>query len=150
MKVYTLHMPVDAVPGDPAQLDRAVLVRDGFAFWAFVFTVLWFLYHRLWIAALGVFVALVAFEVLLAVLGVHPLAITAANVLVAILIGLEANSLRRWTLGRRGRPLAGVVMARDDEQAERQAIANWLNRAPAVPPVPESGAGMFAPAERLS
>lgn len=60
MRSYTLHLPADARPGESVELDRAVLVRDGFSWPAFAFTVLWFLFHRLWIAALVVLVGLVA------------------------------------------------------------------------------------------
>jgi hypothetical protein len=113
MKTYTLHVSRDARPGDAEALDRATLVQDGFSWGAFVFTVLWFLAHRLWLAALGVLVLMVAFNAALQALDVRPLAAFLAQALLSLLIGLEANSLRRWTLARRGRPAVDVVAAAD-------------------------------------
>jgi hypothetical protein len=49
-----------------------------------------------------------------------------AAFLFAILVGLEANSLRRWTLARSGRPAVDVVAASDLEEAETRAFARWL------------------------
>ena len=46
---YTLHVPASAEPGDAEALDKAELVRDGFAWGAFLFTFLWFFGHRLWL-----------------------------------------------------------------------------------------------------
>ena len=43
---------------------------------------------------------MIALDVVLAQLGVGRMAIFVANVLVALLMGLEAASLRRWTLSR--------------------------------------------------
>lgn len=128
MNTYTLHLPRDARPGDPDALERAELVKDGFSWGAFFFTFLWFFVHRLWLAGLGVLVVLVAFNIGLAWLNVHPAAGFLAQVLLSLLIGLEANSLRRWTYARRGRPVADVVIAPDEEAAETKAFARWLDR----------------------
>src|SRR3712207_238833 len=127
MKTFTLHVAADALPGDPEPLDRAVLVRDGFSWGAFFFTALWFFAHRLWLAGLGVLVLLVAFNLGLAALGLRPGAAFLAQLLLSVLIGLEANSLRRWTLSRRGRPAIDVVTASDHDDAETKAFARWLS-----------------------
>jgi uncharacterized protein DUF2628 len=128
MKTYTLHLPSDALPGNADALERAVLVRDGFSWGAFVFTVLWFFAHRLWLAGLGVLVLLVAFNLGLAALGLRPVAAFVADLLVSVLIGLEANTLRRWSLQRRDRPVVDVVTASDRDEAETKAFARWLAR----------------------
>jgi hypothetical protein len=126
MKTYTLHVPRDSQPGEPAALDRAELVKDGFSWGAFFFTFLWFLVQRLWLAALGVLVALILFNVALSALKVHPVAGFLAQVLLSLLIGLEAASLKRWTYARRGRPPVDVVRASDRDEAEAKAFARWL------------------------
>lgn len=157
MATYTLHLARDARPGDPAALDSAEVVKDAFSWGAFFFTVLWFFFHRLWIAGLGVLLALVVFQGALDVLKVHPAASFAANLLFSTLIGLEANSLRRWTLARNGRPVVDVVTAADRDEAEAKAFARWLERTPpARPAAPvrtgrgsEPILGLFPDAERL-
>jgi hypothetical protein len=128
MRVYTVHMPADATPGDPAAFDRAILVRDGFTFFAFLFTALWFFAHRLWLAGLGVLVAVVAFGLIVGQLTLTPLAGIAAHLLIGALVGLEASSLRRWTYARRGMPVVDIVTGIDYEEAESKAASRWLAR----------------------
>ncbi len=134
MTTYTLHLPRDARPGDPAALDESELVKDAFSWGAFFFTFLWFFYHRLWLAGIGVLVLVFAFGGLMALLDVHPLAGSVAQLLLQGLIGLEANSLRRWTLGRRGLPMVDAVTAEDQDEAEAKAFARWLQARPEARP----------------
>jgi hypothetical protein len=158
MATFTLHLPRDARPGDPGALGRAEVVKDAFSWGAFAFTALWFFFHRLWIAGLLVLVAVVALNGLMSVLDVHPLAAFLAQVLLSWLIGLEASSLRRWTLARRGMPAVDVVTASDRDEAEAKAFERWLARTPApratsAPLRPRSTGepvlGLFPDAERL-
>lgn len=159
MTTFTLHLPREARPGDPAALDEAEIVKDAFSWGAFFFTFLWFFAHRLWLAGLGVLALVLAFGGLLEVLDVHPTAGTLAGLLLQILIGLEANSLRRWTLARHGFPAVDAVTAADRDEAETKAFARWLQsrpapvRNPAPAPVlstprPEPVIGLFPDAER--
>ncbi len=137
MRSYTLHLPAEARPGEPDALDKAVLVPDGFSRPAFAFSVLWFLYHRLWLAALVVGLGLAALAGAGFALGLSRSAGTLVTLLASVLIGLEASSLRRWTLARRGRPARDVIVARDEAEAEARLIARWLDPArAAVPPRP--------------
>ena len=160
MTTFTLHLPGDARPGDPTALDEAELVKDAFSWGAFFFVFFWFFAHRLWLAGLGVLAIMFAFGAAMNLLDVHPLAATLAQILLQALIGLEANSLRRWTLSRRGRPVVDVVTAADRDEAEAKAFARWLEQRPAPPrqasplpaPVmarrPEPVIGLFPDAER--
>ncbi len=56
MPVYTVHAPV-ANGADLAATDKFVFVRDGFHFWAAVASVIWLLWHRLWLVLIGWIVA---------------------------------------------------------------------------------------------
>ena len=160
MSTFTLHLPRDARPGDTTALEEAELVKDAFSWGAFFFTFLWFFAHRLWLAGLAVLAIMFAFGAAMNLLDVHPLAATLAQLLLHTLIGLEANSLRRWTLARRGRPMVDVVTAANRDEAEAKAFARWLEQRPAPPrnpapapgPViarrPEPVIGLFPDAER--
>src|SRR5918998_893751 len=139
MTTYTLHIPGDAAPGDPEALRRAQVVPDGFSWTAFFFTAFWFFAHRLWIAGLGVLAGLVGLGVLIRVLGVTPGAAFLAYVLVAFLVGLEANALRRWTYSSRGRPAVEAVSARNAEEAAVKLYDEWLGSR-AARPAPAPGA----------
>lgn len=129
MATYTFHLDRDAHPGDVAALDRAVLVKDGFSWGAFFFTVLWFWMRRLWLAGLLVAIVMLALAVGARLAGAGFGTIWLALLVFSILIGLEASSLRRWTLSRRGRPAVDVVSAGSREEAETRAFARWLERA---------------------
>jgi Protein of unknown function (DUF2628) len=127
-RTYTLHVPAGAEPGDAEALEDAELVRDGFSWGAFLFTFLWFFWNRLWLAGIGVLIAIIGLPVALQALHVDPGAAVLAEVLLSLLIGLEANSLRRWTLRRR-KPAVDVVTASDLEEAEAKAFSRWLENA---------------------
>lgn len=136
MRSYTLHLPIDARPGESVGLDRAVLVPDGFAWPAFAFGVLWFLFHRLWIAALIVLAGFVVLAGIGHLLGLPPGIATLVTLLASWLVGLEASSLRRWTLARRGWPARDAVIAATPEEAEARALNRWLDSSAAAPRAP--------------
>lgn len=135
MAVYTLHVPADGVPGDPAVLGDAVLLKDGFAWGAFIFQVLWCLYHRLWLAALGLAIITFGVSAGLQWLDIPALATTVISLLIAGFFALEANGLRRRALERRGFRAAGVVVADSASDGETRAFSAWLaKRATGVAP----------------
>lgn len=160
MAVYTLHLPAEARPGDPAALERAVLVKDGFAWGALIFSGLWFLWHRLWLGFLAVLAASIALALIAQGLGVPDWASTLAALLLGILFALEANAIRRWTLLRRGQPAVDAVFADDADTAEVRAFDRWMTRkaaaaattpdsrqAPSRPLAPAPVIGLFPEAE---
>lgn len=148
-RAYTLHLPapgsLDAMP-DAEALERATLVPDGFSWTAFAFSALWFFWHRLWLAGLLVALGIAAVWGLGLLLPLNPGAGTLIALLLSLLIGLEASSLRRWTLARRGRPAVDVVAAGSRAEAEARLIARHLGAdvAPVAssPAVARGGPGM--------
>ena len=136
MAVFTVHQPPLGASENMPEPARFTFVRDGFYFWGFLFSVLWMLRHRLWLAAV-LFVALsvlivVGLKFVGAPAGFQQLAIVA----LAFLVGLEGATLRRWTLARRGWTNVGVVIADNEDEAERRFFFNWQakRRSNAVPP----------------
>lgn len=115
MTVYSVLEP-PARSGEGT--DRYVFVRDGFSWGAFFFGALWMLWHRLWLVLVGYAVLIVALETVLRLLGEPASIRILVGFLIALLIGLEAASLRRWTLLRRGWLDRGIVVADDIEGAE--------------------------------
>lgn len=111
MSVYTVHEPPRKRhdhAGDPEQL---VFVRDGFSFWAFL---------------LGYVLVIVALEMGLSSLGASAVVKFPLGFLLALLIGFEAATLRRFTLERRHWTNVGVVVADDLEAAERRFFDAWV------------------------
>ncbi len=124
MPVYTVHAPVTNGAGIVAT-DRFAFVRDGFHFWAAVFGPLWLVWHRLWLALIGWIAVTVAIDVGIVRLGASGTAIFLANLLIALLMGFEASSIRRWTLSRRNWRQLDIVVARNWETAERRFFDRW-------------------------
>ena len=126
MPVFTIHGPT-ANGADVRLTDKFVFVRDGFHFWAFVFGPAWLIWNRLWLATIGWIVVTVALHLGLAELGAGRLVIWSADFLVAVLMGLEAASLQRWTFSRGKWRQLDIVVADDEEAAERRFFDRWTN-----------------------
>jgi hypothetical protein len=127
MAVYTVHAPAPQGDSISAQADRFVFVRDGFSFPALMFGGLWMLVHRMWLPLLGYIVLTAALAVLLQRYGSAGIAL-AVWTFVALLIGFEAPTLRRFTLGRRGYRTVGLVVGDDRELAERRFFDAWVRQ----------------------
>jgi hypothetical protein len=124
MPVYTVHAPVTN-GADIAATDRFAFVRDGFYFWAALLGVIWLAWHRLWLALLGWIVLMAAIDVAMVKLGVGGGSILLVDILLALLLGFEAASLERWTLSRRNWRQVDIVVADDEEAAERRFFDRW-------------------------
>jgi hypothetical protein len=116
MAIYVIMEPPAANTAEAAE--RAVLVRDGFSFLAFLVPPLWLLWHRLWIEAALAFAATALGETAgFGFIGAM------LSLLVAIFVGLEGQTLRVNALGRRGWREWGVVEASNVEEAEIRYLA---------------------------
>jgi hypothetical protein len=125
MPVYTVHAPVADGTDARSVTDRFVFVRDGFHFWAFLFGPLWLARHRLWLALLGYIVIAVGTVVALSRLPASGGARFTVMLLIALLMGFEAASLWRWTLSRHKWRQLDIVVADDEETAERRFFDRW-------------------------
>ena len=124
MPVYTVHAPVTH-SADYRATDRFAFVRDGFHVWAALLGVVWLAWHRLWLALLGWIVVMAAIDVGMVKLGVGSGTIFLVDVLLALLLGFEAASLKRWTLSRRNWRQLDIVVADDEETAEHRFFDRW-------------------------
>jgi hypothetical protein len=118
MRHYTVHLRRHGL--DP---DRdLVLVKEGFSWPAFFFSMVWALGLRLWPVA-GMFLGIhVALTVVLALWRPDPVSAVAVSAGAALILGFAANDLRRWMLGRRGFVETAVVAADDRDGAERRFL----------------------------
>jgi hypothetical protein len=125
-QTYLLHLPQAAYQGEMAVLEKAVLIRDGFSWGAFVFTFLWFFWNRLWLVGFGVLVLMFASGAIMDALELPAPLMIVMQGLLSLLIGFEANHLKSWTLNRRGKPLMDAVLATSVDEAETKSFARWL------------------------
>jgi hypothetical protein len=134
MNIYTVHQPPERWREARRGPERFAFVRDGFHFWAFLLGPLWMLWRRLFLVFLGYVVLVILLDGALMLLRASGGAVFVAHLLLAVLVGLEAASLRRWTLRRRGWRDAGVVAAADVEEAERRFFEQWDGADASAPP----------------
>ncbi|HEY1736149.1 MAG TPA: DUF2628 domain-containing protein [Methylovirgula sp.] len=151
MSIYTVQAPVGSL-GKP-EFERAVFLREGFSWGAFIFSFFWLLWQRLWLVAV---VWLVAESVLtsLYLRGLSFGSTLLIGFLLHLLLGLEGNSLLRSRLARRRYRLVGVVSAAALEPAERQLFTRVAQKPlqtspapndppPPAPPVPTQHADVI-------
>jgi hypothetical protein len=135
MAVYAVFEPPVKNPLQAdllAHAERFRFVRDGFSWAALIFAPLWMLWHRLWLAL----IVYVAIDLIIAVVaslsGLAQGAVTISTVLLALLLGFEGATLRRRKLmWWRWRDL-GVVVAKNQEEAERRFFDRWVANDPSV------------------
>src|SRR5580658_7568603 len=146
MSVYTVHEPPLRAGASASDVERFAFVRDGFSWWVFLFAPLWMLRHRMWLVLIGYVVVAAAIEIPVRLSGAPAIAASLIGILLGLLVGLEASTLRRFTLNRRGWKTLGVVSGDDLEDAERRFFDAWLRRtnsssgAPRAPMPPSASA----------
>jgi len=130
MSVYTVHEPplraADAAP----DADRFQFVRDGFYFWAFLLTPLWMAWHRMWLVLVLYVVIDAGLENAMYYSGAGTGWIVLVQLLISLLVGVEASTLRRFSLARRGWRNVGVVSGETLEAAERRFFDSWVRTPP--------------------
>lgn len=138
MATYTIHQPPLRDDEESSDPDRFVFVRDGFYFWALTFGPIWMLRHRLLLVLLLYVLFLGLVGIALWLVGANPVTFLIVHYLISLLVGIEAATLRRWTLARRGWKTLGVVVADELESAERRFFDAWVehDEPTASPPPP--------------
>jgi Protein of unknown function (DUF2628) len=126
MAIYTVHEPPRREADRLGHTERFVFVRDGFSWPAFLFGPLWMLRHRLWLVLLGYLIIVGGLTFGLRAVGIPAVSVEVVYGLVALLIGIEASTLRRWTLARRRWITLSVVVGDDIEAAERRFFDAWV------------------------
>lgn len=125
MTIWTVHAKGVAPPR---------LVKEGFSFWALLFALPWFVWHRMWLVAVLYVAGWTIFGVATSEL---PRAVTGPVVLAGqLLIAWHARDLLRWTLARRGWRMIGVVASDGGEDAavarlytQRPELLAWVKAA---------------------
>ena len=135
MPTFTVHAPPPRQGEAASAPERFVFVRDGFHVWAFLLTPFWLLWRRLWLAFALYLLASIVLAVALRLIGAGLTVQFLAGLLVALLIGFEASTLRRRKLAWRRWTMLGFVVGEDIEMAERRFFAEWAaKRANEAPP----------------
>lgn len=118
MRFYTVHVRHRGL--DP---DRDIaLVKEGFSWPAFFFSLIWALYRRLWLATAGLLAAVLALEGLTAASGLDPATGMVLSLGLSAAFGWLGNDLARRKLERDGFACTGVVAADDPDAALKRFL----------------------------
>jgi hypothetical protein len=121
MRIYTVHERA----GAPADGEGLVFVREGFSWEAFVFTFLWLVFQRLWLALVVYIVVVLAAAAAAAAIGLSPAGMFAVSFALHFLLACEANDIRRRALASRGYPEIAIASGRTLVEAERDFFRRW-------------------------
>ena len=123
MTVYTVHIRQPVVDLD-AMAKNLILVPERFSFAAVLLGPIWLLFHQLWVSFL-LWIASASVILTVLILGNSIQWVVGAYFLGALLLGLEANALRRRELQFRGYHVVDLTSGNSKEESERR----YLDRA---------------------
>ena len=126
MAVFTVLEP------PRGEADRVVFVKEGFSGAAVLFTVVWALWHRMWIVAALLFAVLVALNLSVNLFGLDATPVGVIEAGLSLLFGFEARRLQVVSMERAGYRIAGLIAASSQDAAELDYFAG---RKPASPPI---------------
>lgn len=121
-KLYSVHIN----PSAPRPYETAEFVPEGFSFWAFVFGVMWALYHRLWVLAFILLCLNIALSGMAETMGFSMLSISVLQLGLQLMVGFQANDARRIALTKRGYIVADMVAAHTLLHAEQRFYDRYL------------------------
>lgn len=115
-KIYSVYEKPEA--SEPTE--RVELLRDGFAFWAFVLNIFWLLANRMWVLAGAYFGVAVACAMAAELLHFTEVTNMLIQLFVQLMLGFHAYDLQGWVLKRRGYRFAGIIAADSVTAATRR------------------------------
>lgn len=128
MKIFSILESPDGKP------EKAAFVREGFSWGAFLLSVLWALWQRMWVVALLLFVVFAALAVASELEFIGSDLAALVQFAIMLLFGFEARNLQIRALEKTGFRRAGIIQATSLEAAE---LTYFAGRAPNVStPVP--------------
>jgi hypothetical protein len=136
---------LEAPDGNP---DRVMVIREGFSPGAFIFTVFWALWQRMWVVAAILIAVLAAISLAAGLLGLGPNLTSVLEAAVSLIFGFEATRLRTVSSERAGYRLVGLIEASNQEAAELQYFTGRQRpsppvNAPVLPPASHDTLGLF-------
>jgi hypothetical protein len=121
--IYTVH----AKRGYQAEENLPLFVREGFNLWAFLFTLLWAFYHRLWLVS----ALMLGFNAIVMMLEQREIitSISATVLLLAmqVITGFHGNDWLRSKLKKRGFITTGIVTGDSLIRAEQRYFERHLH-----------------------
>ena len=129
MKTFTVHEPLDPATDLLKRADQLVFVKEGVAWFALFFPLLWLLVQRMWLVLVLFILAGIGVSFATVQLGGNEQIASWAFIALTLLFAVQANDLRRWNLSRRGYRMVAAVAGRNRDECERRFFADWAEEA---------------------
>jgi hypothetical protein len=136
MVTFTVHEPATPAPDRMDRAESLVFVKEGFTWSAAIFTPVWMIVHRLWWPLVAYILAMGTIEGIRLLDVAPPAWPSLLSLALHILIGFEADTLRRWSLDRRGWTMLGSVSGKNAAECERRFFNQWLPDQPVITQTP--------------
>ena len=112
MRIFTVLESPDGRP------ERVVVIQEGFSWGALLFTVMWALWHRMWVVAALLFAVTSFLTVAVALELLGPGLVSLLNFGISLVFACEARRLQEASLERAGFRHSGLIQASNAEAAE--------------------------------
>ncbi|MCH2547843.1 MAG: DUF2628 domain-containing protein [Alphaproteobacteria bacterium] len=131
MRIYTIHIN----PRKKHPYESPIFVAESFNVFAFIFHWIWALSHRMWLATILMLCFWTALNYLNYMQILHPFALMAVQLGYQILIGYQANDLRRARLKKSGYIISDIVTSDNLVRAEQRYFERYFpqGRLPQTP-----------------
>lgn len=114
LKTYTVHIKTD----NNNNVQDIVFVEEGFSWKAFIFSILWTLFNRLWLASIILFIVYATIEILNNKGTVPVMSFALIKISIDVLLGFFADDILRAKLDRQGYVFYAIVAAESQAQAQ--------------------------------
>jgi hypothetical protein len=121
MSLYLIYLRRHGL--DPDQ-DVAVL-KEGFSWPAFFFTIIWAFWCRLWMATIIFILAQVALYLFFNIIQLNQLSQGIVFIGLAVMFGYLANEIHQLKLSKEGFELFAIVKGKNKDQALDQFLRNF-------------------------
>jgi len=128
LKTFTVHEPAEPASDPLKRADQLVFVKEGVAWLALFFPVIWLLVQRMWLVLVLFILALIGVSAATMSLGANQQIAGLSSIALAILLAVQANDLRRWKLNRSGYRMVAAVAGRSRDECERRFFADWTDQ----------------------
>ena len=125
MRIYTVHVKPDEAEAN----FKPLFIKEGFNFAAFVLTLFWALYKRLWAVSLALIVVSV---ILMLIVKAHYITRITAIVLhlcIHFVVGFQANDWVRDRLRKQGYILSDITAADSYIRAQQRYLERYVSAA---------------------
>lgn len=123
---YTVHEPPENSFDPVERADSLVFVKDGLSWAAFLFAPIWLLAKSYWIALLIYLAVATVVVVGLSLFQANPTWNGLAYLALNLIVALEADSISRWSLERKGYHIIGTVSGASTRDCERRFFEQWV------------------------